>query len=99
MVRGFMKPLRSGYVDPLDICHTPLKSHAGLTLPLADVADVKLACVCMFAVVMPVPPLLVDHVDVVVSQKLLVTVPPLSFCPTRPPTVEVVALTVTLPVE
>src|SRR5581483_10900607 len=99
MVRGFMKPLSSGSVDPLVICHTPPKSHEGFALPLADVADVKLVWVCIFAVAMPVPPLLVVHPDVVVSQKLLVTVPPVSSCPTRPPTVEVVELTVTLPVE
>src|SRR5438552_11439063 len=99
MVMGFRKPLRSGYVDPLYICHTLLKSHAGLTLPLAVVADVKSACACICAVVMPVPPALVVHPDVVLSQKLLVTVPPVSFCPNKPPTVEVVAVTVTVPLE
>ena len=98
-VTGFKKPLRSGYVDPLYICHTLLKSQAGLTLPLAVVADVKLVWACICAVVMPVPPALVVHPDVVLSQKLLVTVPPVSFCPNRPPTVEVVAEVVTVPVE
>ncbi len=50
-------------------------SQFGFTLPLAEVALVKLASVCMFAVFMPRPPELVALPELVVSQKLRVTLP------------------------
>ena len=51
-----------------------VKSQPGLMSPLALVAEVKLASVCICAVVMPVPPADVVSPEVVRFQKLLLTV-------------------------
>ncbi len=74
--------------------HILLKSHAGLKLPLAAVAEMKLACCCIWTVVMPLPPAEVVRPEVVVSQKLPLIVPTLP--PTNPPIWEVPLM---LPVE
>ncbi len=66
--------------------HVLVKSQPGSTLPLALVAEVKLACVCICAVVMPIPPAEAVCPEVVTSQKLLVTTLPPVLLPTSPPT-------------
>ena len=80
---------------PSYITQVPGKPHAGLTLPLAVVAEVKLACVCISAVVMPLPPPS-WVIDVSLFQKLVVTVP-VPMSPTSAPLL--VPAPLTLPVE
>ena len=72
----------------------PVKSQPGFALPSAAVADVKFTCCCMLRVFIGKPPSDAFCPDVVVSQKLLVTVPKLK--PIRPPTL---VEPVTAPVE
>ena len=77
-----MKACSSGY-EPLVMYQILVKFQLGSTLPLAGVAEVKLASVCICAVVMPIPPADVARPEVVTSQKLPVMVTKL--VPTNPP--------------
>ena len=55
-VSGVIELLSRGKVSPSYIIQVPAKFHDGLSKLLAGVAETKLACVIICALVMPMPP-------------------------------------------